>query len=386
MSARAFAAARAPTQWGCRALWAMLLAAICSAHAAFGATPAGPDAALEARMMDLARELRCPVCQNDTVAASQTDLAADLRQEILRQLQAGRNEQQVLDFMVERYGHFVSYRPPVAPHTWMLWFGPFALLALGLPALVRRIRRHTVPADTAAGARIEAAPHGQPDRRPTHSSAQHGAPTRLPPRTAGVLMVGLPVVAALLYLPLGNPEGLRPTVAAPPPTSAGVEITDADVALMVDGLAQRMMQRPDDVAGWTMLGRSYATLRRFDEASAAYARAVTLSPSDAQLLADHADVLAMAQGQDLRGEPLRLIERALALDPRQPKALALAGTAALERHDAAGAIAYWERARQAVPPDSAFAKAMQARIDDTRSRTGTSVGTPMIRGTSLERP
>ncbi len=105
------------------------------------APPLAEDAALEARVMDLAQELRCLVCQNETLAASHADLAIDLRQQIRNRLKAGASAQQVRDFMVERYGEFVLYRPLLNAKTLLLWLGPFALLAVAIGALVLTIRR-----------------------------------------------------------------------------------------------------------------------------------------------------------------------------------------------------------------------------------------------------
>jgi cytochrome c-type biogenesis protein CcmH len=90
---------------------------------------------LERRTMALAEELRCLVCQNQTLADSHADLALDLKNRIREQLRAGRSEQEVLDFMVARYGDFVLYRPPLRARTALLWAGPFILLALALLGL-----------------------------------------------------------------------------------------------------------------------------------------------------------------------------------------------------------------------------------------------------------
>jgi cytochrome c-type biogenesis protein CcmH len=99
------------------------------------------EPALEKRVMHIASELRCLVCQNQTIADSNADLARDLRNTIREQLQAGRSEQDVIGFMVERYGDFVLYRPPLKTSTVLLWFGPLLLVALGAWLLVRRLRR-----------------------------------------------------------------------------------------------------------------------------------------------------------------------------------------------------------------------------------------------------
>lgn len=97
------------------------------------------DPALEARVMEIAQELRCLVCQNETIAASHADLAVDLRQQIRSQLQSGQSPAQIRDFMVERYGDFVLYRPRFGARTLLLWLGPFALLLVAVFALLRTI-------------------------------------------------------------------------------------------------------------------------------------------------------------------------------------------------------------------------------------------------------
>lgn len=99
------------------------------------------DPALEARMMVIAEELRCLVCQNETIAASHADLAVDLKNQIRIKLTQGQSQQQILDFMVERYGDFVLYRPPLKRNTALLWLGPFALLGIAVLMLVLNVRR-----------------------------------------------------------------------------------------------------------------------------------------------------------------------------------------------------------------------------------------------------
>lgn len=120
---------------------ALLLAA--SALVAHGkeAQPASDDPQLEARVLAIAEELRCLVCQNETIAASHADLAVDLRKQIRLKLQQGQSQQQILDFMVERYGDFVLYRPPWKARTLLLWLGPFALLVIAVVVMAVHVRR-----------------------------------------------------------------------------------------------------------------------------------------------------------------------------------------------------------------------------------------------------
>lgn len=100
-------------------------------------------ASLEQREAELARALRCPVCQNQTLAESNAPLAAAMREQIRLQLAQGRSEQEIRAFFEQRYGAFIRYDPPFAPVTWLLWLGPFLLLALGLGGLGRLVARHS---------------------------------------------------------------------------------------------------------------------------------------------------------------------------------------------------------------------------------------------------
>ena len=112
------------------------------------ARPVAQDPATEARMLSISKELRCLVCQNETLADSQASLAEDLRSEVRTLVKQGKTDQQIKDYLVARYGDFVLYRPPVEPTTWLLWFGPFLLLVGGVAALVLFLRRRgaAVPA------------------------------------------------------------------------------------------------------------------------------------------------------------------------------------------------------------------------------------------------
>ncbi len=124
-----------------RLVFALICLAACSLGFAREAAPLAQDEAVEKRMVVISEELRCLVCQNESLAASRADLAQDLRREIREQIGQGRSDQEILDFMVGRYGDFVRYRPPLKGTTLFLWFGPFLLLAAGVAALVLYLRR-----------------------------------------------------------------------------------------------------------------------------------------------------------------------------------------------------------------------------------------------------
>jgi len=136
---------------------------------------------------------------------------------------------------------------------------------------------------------------------------------------------------------------------------------------MVERLAERLKTDSANVEGWMLLARSYGAFGRFKESADAYSNAVKLRPGDAQLLADYADALGMALGRRLEGEPEKLIARALEIDPRNLKALALAGTAAFERKNYQAAAGYWERMLPLVPPESDDARSIRGNVDEARS-------------------
>ena len=139
-----------------------------------GVVQAAEDAALEQRVQRLSEELRCLVCQNQSLADSHADLAVDLKNQVREKFKQGASEQDVIAFMTERYGDFVLYRPPMKATTWLLWFGPGLLMVAGLIALFLRLRRRaTIAAEPALSAdeRARAAalldnniPNSEPDR------------------------------------------------------------------------------------------------------------------------------------------------------------------------------------------------------------------------------
>lgn len=129
-------------------LAALALSLSATAFAAGEATPVAEDPALEARVIELSQTLRCLVCQNETIAASRAPLAVDLRNQVREQLAAGKSEEEVVDFLVGRYGDFVLYKPPFRASTVLLWLGPGALAILGIGWLSLRLRRRATESDT----------------------------------------------------------------------------------------------------------------------------------------------------------------------------------------------------------------------------------------------
>ncbi|QWD72044.1 cytochrome c-type biogenesis protein CcmH [Polynucleobacter sp. MG-5-Ahmo-C2] len=114
------------------------------------AAPLADDPVTEQRLISISEEMRCLVCQNESLAGSRSDLANDLRREIRTLIKEGKSDEQIRSFMVERYGDFVLYRPPIKPTTWLLWIGPFVILLIGILGLLTYLRRRNSAVTTIA--------------------------------------------------------------------------------------------------------------------------------------------------------------------------------------------------------------------------------------------
>ena len=189
-----------------------------------------------------------------------------------------------------------------------------------------------------------------------------------PPRRswipAAVFALLIPAGAVGIYLWVGAPGATDPTAVA----AADSPFGDHKMDELVVQLAQKVKERPDDVQGWNLLARSYQAMGRMNDALAAYKHVATIAPNDAQALSDYADALALSRNRNLAGEPTELVMKALKADPKHPKSLALAGTAALNAGDFAASIGYWERLYLAVPPDSQDIPEIRNIIEDVRQR------------------
>ena len=194
------------------------------------------------------------------------------------------------------------------------------------------------------------------------------------PRIALLLAIVLPVAAVALYIVIGEPRAVsgKPPV---PQQDATHAAENEQIQAMAEGLASKLKSAPEDPERWAILGRTYAYLGRLQEAMNAFEESMKRRPDDPRVLADYADMYAATKtGGNLMGEPEKLIKRALALDPNQPKALALAGTIAFQRKDFAGAVIHWQRAVSVLPPDSDFTKQIAAGLAEARAALGLPAG------------
>jgi cytochrome c-type biogenesis protein CcmH len=197
-------------------------------------------------------------------------------------------------------------------------------------------------------------------------AASHG---KAVPITLGLL---IPLTAVLLYLYLGNLQG----IGAPRHPAADLSSITADQFQdMTAKLAARMQQNPGDAEGWKMLGRAYRAMERFGEANGAYQKAMELRPQDADLMADYAESLALSTGRDLSGEPTRLLDRAIKIEPHNTKVLTLLGSAAFERKDYRSAIRHWEAVLKQPGTAGELAQALEKGVAESRARL---TGKPVV--------
>ncbi len=181
--------------------------------------------------------------------------------------------------------------------------------------------------------------------QPSQAAALPSQPAKV---LAVVLAVLLPLSAVLLYLKLGNSKALMPQQAELS-VADGFGVIRSEVALQA--LEAKLVKFPENPDGWLQLGRSYTELKRYSDATRAYEQLVKLVPNEAQLWTDYADAYAMEHGQTLLGEPTKFLDKALALDEKNTTALALSGSAAMERGDYVAAITHWQKLVALLPAD-----------------------------------
>ncbi|MGD8619876.1 MAG: c-type cytochrome biogenesis protein CcmI [Gammaproteobacteria bacterium] len=187
-----------------------------------------------------------------------------------------------------------------------------------------------------------------------------------------VLIVAIPLLAAGLYNQLGSREiiPLLAQMQANPPQQHPGSSGRPSVEEMVNQLAERMRSQPDDIKGWTMLARSYVVLKRYDAAVDAYRNILRLGGNSPELLADYADALAMSAGGRFTPETGELLQRALAAQPDNVKALWLAGHWKNQEGDPAAAIEYWQKAAALLPADGEDAAVIGRQIAQAREQLG----------------
>jgi cytochrome c-type biogenesis protein CcmH len=205
------------------------------------------------------------------------------------------------------------------------------------------------------------------------------AERKFAPATAGrgavyAVSFGIPILAVVLYLIVGTSaavKGVPPqALSASGPFSDG-QMGQQGIEANVAALAKRLEQNPGDADGWAMLGRSYVSLEKYDDASNAYAKAAELKKDDADILTEYAFALAMTNGRKLEGRPAELIKQALRIAPENPKVLQLAGTAEFEAKNYQQAIVYWQKLLEMSSGNPDLEQSISKRIEQAKSLAGT---------------
>jgi cytochrome c-type biogenesis protein CcmH len=184
----------------------------------------------------------------------------------------------------------------------------------------------------------------------------------------------IPIGAAALYFVVGNPTAVTsptgaPAMRASAPNQPGM-MSDQQIAANIQKLANRLKENPNDIQGWTMLARSYMMQERFSDAASAYEKLTALSANDADAWADYADALALANDQNLAGKPTEALNRALKIDPKNQKALDLAGSAAFQAKDYQKAIEYWQKLLTLLPAGSEELQIVTEQVTKAKELAG----------------
>ena len=324
---------------------------LASSSVAFAAEaqPLAQNPLVETRLNAISENLRCLVCQNESLAGSRSDLAEDLRREVRHLIEAGKSDKEVIEFLVSRYGDYVLYDPPFKATTVLLWLGPFVLLVGGLIGLVvflrRRSRQGLVDED---------------DAPPLPAATTATSATASSSRVAGRWLVWLiillmPLGGGLVYWKVGNLAALDPANVKPAP----------DPNVMVARLQAKLEANPNDPAGWQLLARAYMVMNRPDDAVKAFQRILPQIKQQPPLMADYAEALAAAG--DLNGART-WINNALKQGSQDPKVLFMAGGLSFESANYKQAVQYWERVIKIVGPDSQEGKFVQESIAEAKAR------------------
>ena len=321
------------------------------------------DPALESRARDLSQQLRCLVCQNQSIDDSDAELARDLRIEVRRQLSSGASDAEILTNIRETYGDYVLLNPPVTPGTWILWGTPVVVIAGGA-LIVLTGRRRRDEAEEATTAESTADPAAAPVRTP-------------PPGTgrAALALSSLVLASSLgIYLMLG-----RADLPAQPLAERSAEIAAATSAAN-DAASERLAaletarrdaaNAPDDVGAWLRLAMAAAAAGESSSEITALEQAEKLTGGDPAIRAMRAEAMARAADGQVTIPVRELVADILAKSPGEPRAMYLSGLAAYQDEDYGAAVAIWQRLRTLSADDSPWMALLNENIADAARAGG----------------
>lgn len=307
----------------------MLMLVLVIAGSARATTDVMPfkDEAQEQQFRQLTEQLRCPKCQNNSIADSNAMIATDMRRRVYDLMQEGKSRQEIIDYMVARYGNFVTYDPPLTPLTVLLWVLPLATIVAGGWIIVARTRRRVrIRQDVLADAIPAAGPR-----------AGWGA------YVPGVVMAL--VVAAISYSQTGSYPQVR----------AWQQATAQTPGLLARalGLRTRLQNDAGNVEGWLMLGRTGMVLGNAGTATGAYANAYRLDPKNRDAALGYAEALTRSSDPEDNRRGGELLRRLVSRDHTDIRVLSLYAFSAFEQQRFGEAVAAWEMMLKLLPAGDA---------------------------------
>ncbi|EBA0248301.1 cytochrome c-type biogenesis protein CcmH, partial [Salmonella enterica] len=323
-----------------RFLPGMLMLVLMMAAPARATTDVMPfrNEAQEQQFRQLTEQLRCPKCQNNSIADSNAMIATDMRRKVYDLMQEGKSRQEIIDYMVARYGNFVTYDPPLTPLTVLLWVLPLAAIVAGGWIIVVRPRREPLPADTPV------------------SGARAGWGVYVP----GVV-IALAVSAGSYALTGSYPQvraWQQATAQAPGLLDRALDpaaqpLNEEEMARLALGLRTRLQRDPGNAEGWVMLGRAGMALGDAGTATGAYANAYRLAPENRGAALGYAEALTRSSDPEDNRRGGELLRRLVSRDHTDIRVLSLYAFSAFEQGRSGEAVAAWEMMLKLLPAGDA---------------------------------
>jgi cytochrome c-type biogenesis protein CcmH len=309
--------------------------------------------AQEQQFRQITEQLRCPKCQNNNIADSNAMIAADMRQKVYELMQQGESREQIIDYMVARYGNFVTYEPPVTPSTLILWILP-ALFALGGGLVIFRRSRRSRRMVTEESATFHAdAEVAEEDDNPQQPEISGMWPYLLGGIAFIVLSLGMfmKTSSVLPVLEWRKVTEQTPQLLQRVMNPKSAPLTIEEIARLRLGLRSQLQDAPDDLHGWLMLGRISQVLNDPQEMKQAYERALQLSPRSTEARMGYAEVLTRSANPQDVAQAGEILKGLLKENHSDPDILNLAAFNAYAQDNYAEAIAAWKVMLQLVPAD-----------------------------------
>ncbi|MEG1120925.1 MULTISPECIES: cytochrome c-type biogenesis protein CcmH [Citrobacter] len=298
------------------------------------------DEAQEQQFRQLTEQLRCPKCQNNSIADSNSMIATDLRQKVYELMQEGKSQKEIVDYMVARYGNFVTYDPPLTPLTVLLWVMPLVAISLGGWIIFARSRR-----------RVRLKQEEFPDD--ITPDGTRGGWWLFAPGVVIALAVG-----AVSYYQTGNYQQVKvwqqATAQAPALLERALDpkaepLNEEDMTRLALGLRTRLQADPANVEGWIMLGRIGMVLGNASTATEAYANAYRLDPKNSDAALGYAEALTRSSDPDDNRRGGELLSQLVRSDHANVRVLSMYAFNAFEQQRFGEAVAAWEMMLKLLP-------------------------------------